>query len=150
VLLLNSKGQESATFELLVVAIMGLAIMLIVLGIADYFSGLRFQASERAFNDSFNSAVNMPNGEIITAPKVYLNEGDKTTASLSKQSSIPAECIQIEAVNLPAFKLEGNERIQILKAVEANVYFRCILSSLYGIRDCEESCLVSFGKEITP
>lgn len=148
---MNSRGQESATFELLVVAIMGLAIMLIVLGIADYFSSLGFQASERALADSLKSAVNAPNSSQIVASDIRLNTGSKTVTSFSKQTSIPAGCFSIDARSSQSLELHGITRIDIKEPVELDIFIRCVLGPDYesdsGL-SCEESCLVSFGKEI--
>jgi len=148
---MNSNGQESATFELLVVAIMGLAIMLIVLGIADYFSNLSFQASERTFIDSLKSAVNSPNSSQIVASEIRLGAGSKTVASFSKQTSIPAGCFSIDARLAQSIELHENTRIDIKEPSEMDIFIRCVLGPDYASDSsllCEESCLVSFGKEI--
>lgn len=147
---MNSKGQESAVFEFLVVAIMGLAILLIVLNIVDYFSGLRFQASWESFKGGLKSAVNSPNGDVIFAKNISLNTGTITTTSLSSMSGIPSDCFEINSASLSAFKLSDDKTsVSISKIVETTVYFRCVLGSEYGSgTSCEESCLVSFGEEI--
>jgi len=147
---MNSKGQESAVFEFLVVAIMGLAILLIVLNIVDYFSSLRFQASWESFKGGLKSAVNSPNGDVIFAKNISLNTGTITVSSLSVMSGIPSECFEINSASLSSFKLSDDETsISISKIVETTVYFRCVLGSEYGTgSNCVETCLASFGEEI--
>lgn len=150
---MNQKGQESAVFEFIVVAIMGLFIMVIVLSIVNYFSDLRIQASEKTFNDAFRSSVNSPNGAVIAAKNIFLQPGAKTSVALSSQASgVPPECIEIDAVPFGSLELSSTgDRVIISKSIEITVYFSCVLGPKYGNgTDCEKSCKVSFGKEITP
>jgi len=130
---------------------MGLAILVIVLGIAGYFSDLGFQASERTFNDSLKSAVNAPNGAPVMAKNLKLDAGDRSTGYFSKQSAIPAGCFSVDALQTLSIVLYGNERVEFKQPLEITVFFRCVLGSGYASASdelCEESCLVSFGKEI--
>lgn len=151
---MNVKGQESATFELLVVAVMGLAILVIVLGISNYFSGLTMQASEKNFNDALKSAVNSPNGTVIVAQGIILSGGSKTSSSLSKQISIPEKCISIQGSLSDSWSVNaGGTAISFSRAIQTNVYFSCVLGSGHASASgdpCEISCLASFGDEITP
>ncbi|MDO8647875.1 MAG: hypothetical protein Q7R70_05695 [Candidatus Diapherotrites archaeon] len=151
---MNVKGQESATFELLVVAVMGLAILVIVLGISNYFSSRTMEASERNFNDALKSAVNSPNGAVIVAEDIILSGGSKTSSSLSKQVSIPENCIRIQGSASDSWSVNaGGTAISISRAIQTNVYFSCALGDghISGSGEaCEISCLASFGEEITP
>ena len=149
--MMNSKGQETATFELLVVAIMALAIMLIVLSISDYFSSLRFQASEKAFNSALKSAVNSPNGAVIIAEGIILHTGKKTTQLFSNEAAgLEPECFSIVGPESNSWQIsEEGKTISILKSVETDVFFQCVLGGDYASTagSCEESCRVSFGED---
>ncbi|HIH21828.1 MAG: hypothetical protein J4478_01110 [Candidatus Diapherotrites archaeon] len=149
---MNIKGQESATFEFLVVAIMGLFIMVIMLSIVNYFTDLRFQASEQRFNDALHSAVSSPNGEAIIAKNIILQPGKISSESLAEKANIPSSCVEIDAIDLVAFKLSpDNTVLSVERSVETTVYLKCVLGPEYGSgTDCEESCIASFGKEFSP
>ncbi len=126
-IVMDSLGQSSDVFRLLVAAILGLAVLLIVLGIITIIEQQKFQLSELRFYDGFGHAVNLPTNEIFREEKLAFKGGDMFAAeSLAMQFKIKEECIKFESPSNSQIKVFSTpHRVEMLNQLQTDVFFRC-------------------------
>ncbi len=122
----DSRAQSSDVFRLLVAAILGLAVLLIVLGIINIIEQQKFQLSELRFYDGFGHAVNLPTNEIFREEKLAFKGGDMFTAeALAMQFKVKEECIAFFSGN-PQIKVQAvPNSVTMANQLQADVFFRC-------------------------
>lgn len=147
---LNEKGQEYAGFQLLIDIVMALAILVIILSVINYFEEQKIIASQRAFLDKMQSAVNAPNQGIIKADNLILPQGVISAEFIAANTPVKAKCVEFTARPDSAFTLASDKTfVKINQKIEADIFLKCIVGSQYGSAvDCSESCLISIGREI--
>ena len=144
---MNRQGQAFSAYKLLIGAIMGLAILTIIMGVIGYFEGLRVEIDRELFEDGFEAAVNSPDGKVIVK-EITLHESTYTSKGLAEKfSGLTKDCIEFDAANWTAFNLaEGKQAIVIKKSVKAKVYYCCTLQGCP--EGCNVCCRISFGRKI--
>jgi hypothetical protein len=151
--MIDDRAQAGAVFRLMVDAIIGLAILAIVVYMLTYFNGLRREISKQQLYEVAGYAVNSPNGKVFMSDKDLLfSEGDGfSSISMSNATSKPADCFTFES-NLSAADVGSGSYVSFRNSVEAKVYAKCWLtgdSCASGAEDCcIQQCLISIGKKL--
>lgn len=130
-LVLNTRGQSSDVFRLLVAAILGLAVLLIVLGIITLVEQQKFQLSELRFYDGFGNAVNLPTNQIFEEEKLAFKSGEMFTAeALAMQFKVKEECIRFKSGN-PQIRVQSSPNSVVMaNQLQTDVFFRCEYSAV--------------------
>ncbi len=158
---MNKQGQAFSAYKLLIGAIMGLAILVIIVATINYFEGQKEDIDWRIITDGFKAAVNSPNGEVLVKKDVTVRAGrNLNSRGFSEIVSIEEECIFFDARDGKGFVLgEDNKSLYAETAVKTNIYYRCALHgldpNLSGIgpscpSTCGQCCIISFGKKPDP
>jgi hypothetical protein len=126
---INARGQTSDVFRLLVAAVLGLAILIIILGIVAVIEEQKFQLSELRFYDGFGHAVNLPTNQVFQEEKLVFKGKQMFTAeSLSLQFKVEKECIQFETNNSRVHIRNPSNSGQIVEMannIQIDVFFQC-------------------------
>ena len=141
---LNQKG-EFGVFRLLIGAVIGLALLLIVLAIVANVENQKYQISAVHFFDGFSSAVNLPNGTPVQQEDLFFKQGEVFTArSLAHQFSFEdSDCIEF-FTDHPGVSVSATQDIaRIEKPVHLDVFFDC-----KNIGSCQPDCRISFDEEL--
>lgn len=155
-MLANQQGQSSDVFRLLIGAIMGLAILAIVLGIVQVVEQQKFTLSQVRFYDGFEAAVNRPFSDFsptafVKQQDLFFKKGDTFTAlGLSKQFKVSKSCIVFFSGNsdVHPFPNQPGTGVQMLSQVQTTVYFRCgYPSGACADPDNPLYCELWFGKQ---
>lgn len=146
----NESGQGFSVFRLLIGAIMGLMILLIILGITNYFEQMRLNLGVQKVNQSFLTAANKHNGTVIKLENVELPAGTEfSSLSFSNGSGVEKNCIRITGMETPDIVYSsiasGGYSVKIGHYAMLSIYFRCETSAT---ADCEVYCTVSLNKKL--
>lgn len=142
--LIDSFGQSSDVFRLLVGAVMGLAILLIVLGIIQVIEQQKFELSQIRFVDGFEAAVNLPANKTVKQEQLLFRQGTTITAyGLAKQFPVDEKCIVFFSGH-SAVLIVSPQKAQMTKPVQTDVFFNCAKNR---VPSCDIDCKVGFGAE---
>ncbi|MFH1664292.1 MAG: hypothetical protein ABH986_05845 [archaeon] len=158
---LNSKGQGFEVFNLLIGAILALAILVIILSIINYLESIEVDSSIQSIHQKLINATQSPDGSVFVSKKVIL---PKDYSFNSKQFSlvlnIPEECISFDfpqAITSMSFPSSGRSAIFFNKRIQTDFFVVCQPESSEPLvfndgsqMDCPVSCnefccLASFG-----
>jgi hypothetical protein len=143
---MDAKGQGTESFRLLIAAIMGLMILLIVLGIIDYFNTKKFEISMERFYGGLGTASQTPNGTLIELNELYFLPTVITRNYLAGRYNLPEECVVLDAKSSSDLVLApSGKSISIKNVVQTNAFFRCTPQEA----GCQIYCIVSLGKRIS-
>ena len=144
--LIENKGQAGAVFQLMVDAIISLAILAIIVYTLTYFNGLRGQISKQQMYEITGYAVNSPTGKVFVSDKdLFFSNGDGFTAkTMESATSKPAECFTFES-NLAGTDVGAGSYLKFTSAVEAKIYAKCWLAA---DPTCIQKCRISVGKPL--
>ena len=147
---MNSNGQAFPVFRLLIGAIIGLAILLIIISIIGYIENWKFDVSKRMVYEGLNVAIETPNKELVIRKNLTLRKGSVfSTRSFSTDSSLDTGCITLQSSNLSVFEHNNIPVTAITMAQNfvTDVYYQCQKNDpAYAL--CDIHCIVSFGKPI--
>lgn len=149
---MNQRGQEGASFRLIIEAIMVLFILVIILGVINQVDAWRWKISEQRLFEGFKNALNSPDGSVIFVKDLVLNEGASYSSSAFANSAtgLSKECVEIYSDNSNAFNVTDNIVIEIKSVIQTNLYFKCVPGASVGREDeCYSFCIVSFGKDFS-
>lgn len=144
--MLNESGQGFSVFRLLISAIMGLMILLIILGVYDYFENLRVNLGSERIVQGFETAVNKHDGTVITVEDAELPAGTEISSlSLAEGTGIKKECILITGqTKTDTFSIVSDNLARINHYANLKVYIKCETN----LEDCEIYCTLSLNKKI--
>jgi hypothetical protein len=151
----EEKAQASDVFRLMVDAIIGLAILGIILSTLTAFGALRQQISVAEVRGLIEGAVQTPTGTIIESKTLSFSDGEGYTAPLFEEwTGIQASCFEFES-NLNSIKIVSGPGGGAFfnSNLDTKVYARCVATGNvceYGDGDCgicEIECLISFGRK---
>ena len=71
ILMMNNNGQGFDVFRLLIGAIIGLAILVIIISIINYVENVKYGVSQREFYNGLVNATHTPNGEVVLRKKGF-------------------------------------------------------------------------------
>jgi len=145
---MNDKGQAFSVFRLLIGAILGLAILVIIISIIGYLDNWKGDISKRNLYEGLDSAVETPNAELVVRKNLTFKKGDSfNTRSFETNSGLEKGCVELMKANLSALELESNS-IMIRQNTLIDVFYKCLKVNYSPPYDnCEIFCIVSFGKE---
>ncbi len=149
---MNSKGQESAGFRLLIEAVLVVFILVIILGVVNQIDQWRWKVSEKQLYEGFTKALNSPDGSVIVQKNLVLKDGASysSRAFAAATAGIEAECIELDAEDSSAFKLAGSGKaITINTLIQTSVYYKCLPGTAVGEASCETYCIISFSKDFS-
>lgn len=150
--ILNEKGQANAVFRLMVDAIIGFAILMIIISALSYFNELRIKTSLSEFNSLVESAVNSPDGKVVESNYlVFSKERGFSASTMESITGVPSSCFQF-TTNLGFVDTGDGSYVDVKQNTETKVYSQCqpatISSYCINPAGCEICCLISFGKKI--
>ena len=149
---LNSSGQGEMVFRLMIGVIMGLAILVTVMSLINFFSQQQVAISEQRLYDGFMIALENPvavdSEDLVVQENVKLEQGTYSAYTFSYYSgTLLPDCVRLMAsANFEPGDSPGT--IEVLVLVETTVYYKCI--SQPNDDDCPICCIVSFAKKIAP
>lgn len=149
---MNSTGQGFESFNVLIAFAMGLAILVIVLGIVFHFENEKCNLSKERFEKALDTALNTPTGETVTEKDICFRGGEQYSAlAFGRRRAMDPGCFELQATNGVTISAESSRLIDIKTNFETNVYYQCFLPSTNPfdscIDDCRACCIVSFGKK---
>ncbi|MDD5148421.1 MAG: hypothetical protein PHH08_03065 [Candidatus ainarchaeum sp.] len=144
----NESGQAFDVFRLLIGAIIGLAILVIIISIIQYLESWKVDVSKKLLADGLYNAVQTPNGEVVVRKDLTLRKGDIfSRGNFAEQSGVKWDCLELLVSNIGAFELRNDSIIEIKQGILTTVYFQCFKKPASN-PDCDPYCLVSFGKAL--
>ena len=148
----NQKGQEFEVFNMLIGAVIALAILFIIIGVVNYFEGLKLEISNARLEQKISSAAQSPNGSIFPAKDLTFKQGYSINArEVALKVNLGEECINFDAARSSAYRLSETERSIIFDStVQTDAYIKCYKLATMGA-DCPKECLfcctIAIGKE---
>ncbi|MBU0635619.1 hypothetical protein KKE06_01185 [Candidatus Micrarchaeota archaeon] len=141
---LNQKG-EFGVFRLLIGAVLGLALLLVVLSIIADVEEQKYRISALHFSDGFSSAINLPNGTPVQQEDLFFKQGEVfTDSALAKKFNFEDETCILFFTDHSGVSVSADQHIaRIIHPVHTDVFFDC-----KNIGACRPHCRVSFGKEL--
>ena len=150
---MNQRGQEGASFRLIIEAVMVLFILVIILGVVTQVDAWRWKISEQRLFEGFKNALNSPDGTVISVKELVLNKGSSysTSAFSGSVTGLSRDCIEIQASNSSAFTVTSKSVVEVNTLIQTNVFFKCLPgdSDLVGRPECHSYCYASFGAEFS-
>ncbi|HLD58319.1 MAG TPA: hypothetical protein VI977_01600 [archaeon] len=141
----DSRGQAFDVYRLLIGALIGIAILVIVVSIINYLETWKFEVSQRQLFEGLDKAVQTPNGEVVIEKNLTLRQGAFFSAEgFVENSGLQPGCVEIRAASLSAFELQGTSFLKMKSNLLVTVYYQCLRNQ----PDCETFCIVSFEKEL--
>ena len=154
---MNQQGQGEDVFRLLIGAVMGLAIMVIIISVINYFAALQQSVSEERLYDGFKIALEnvtkQESPDMKIEKGVRLPESTYTSQGFAAIANFNEECIEFQGTK--SFELIGDstkefggaDAIHVKKFMELDIYYKCFS---YAVNtNCPIYCIVSFGKQVT-
>jgi len=142
--MIDNKAQSGAVFRLLIEAIIGLAILLMIVTSLMYFNSLKVETSKAQFAETVKIAIQTPTGQVISSDELDFVKGTTFSASQFQGSfSVPAECFSFVS-NLTVVTI-SEQTITFNQNANAKTYARCVLNDSYG---CDIGCVISIGKKL--
>ena len=148
---MNQRGQEGASFRLLIDAVLVVLILGIIIGVIGQMDHWRWQVSERRLIEGFYKSTNSPDGSVIMEKGIVLKEGAmySTGTFAASVADVSQECIELDSSDSAAFSLSSDSLVlEVRSLVETNVYYKCVYGKEIGEDECGLYCIVSFGKDL--
>ncbi len=145
---MRSKGYF-AVFRILIGAIIGLAMLVIIVSVINYFRNINVSASYERYVKGFQNALeglgeNEEQG-LIVEKDLLLVKGYYTSSELAEKFKIDPECIELQTHNKSIFKeIKENKSYFLIRDSTMNVFFQCIKTEE---TTCGFKCIVSFGRK---
>jgi hypothetical protein len=154
-LVTENKAQAEAVFRLMIDSVVGLAILLIIVSLINYFNTQVIEQSKNDFVTLVKSSVSASNGSIITS------SGDLTFArgfgvdGLDAQNwtQVNEKCFHfVSSASEGSIKLVGDTKVEFSQTLAIKVYSQCVPDQSCNPYDPENSCCmqctISFGKKL--
>ncbi|MBU2099864.1 hypothetical protein KKG83_05415 [Candidatus Micrarchaeota archaeon] len=156
---LNQKGQEFEVFNVLIGAVLALAILVIIISLINYLEDLKVTSSRQVIEQKLKSAAQSPDGSIFVAKGVILPQD----SSFNSQQfgfilNIEPECIEFDfpqEINSMYYPNSSKNTIGFSKRVQTEFYVLCQKEDIdfsgyngtleCNSENCEFCCLASFG-----
>jgi hypothetical protein len=153
---MNQKGQSFEAYRVLIAAVIAIAVLVIIMGVIQYFDTLRNKVSLDTINASWKSAVDSPNGKIIRVSDLsFTIDTVFSRPQFSKQVNLEPECIAFDAERAAGYYLVDDDpekpHVKVVSNVLGNVFMQCDSENFIGTSDsaaCYAYCLISFGKPV--
>ncbi len=160
--MVNQKGQSFEVFNLLIGAILALAILVIIISIINYLEEIKVDSSLEAIEQKLKNASQSPDGRIFVSNEVVIpKDYSFNSKQVSKILNISEECVEFDFPQNAKWAVYPNspERNLVFfpKRIETNFYVVCqssderLYHSDFSLMQCpadscvEFCCLLSFG-----
>jgi hypothetical protein len=144
-MLFRTKKAQGETFNLIVAAVLGLAILVIIVGIVLYFQNQKFLLSQQRFDATFDRALATPTGDVLVEKNVFFKGGELYSGAIfATGHAIGADCVSVQGGNQSAL-IVTPDYVRIKTPTELDVYYKC--TSTPTDPACGVACVVSFGKK---
>ncbi len=141
---LNESGQAFSVFRLLISAIMGLMILLIILGVSDYFYKLQLNLGYQRVVDGFSTAANKHDGTVIIIEEAELPAGTQIAGlSIARGSGVEPDCISVTGAQSNSITYNSTNIATIEHNTKISVYIKCEI-----LGACNPECLISLNKKL--
>ena len=158
----NQEGQGFEVFDLLIGAILALAILVIIFSIVNYLEGIKVDSSIQAMEQKLKNAAQSPDGSVFVSENIVIpKDFSFNSKAVSRILNINEECVEFDfPQNAKWAEFSGSEKNVIFfpKRIQTEFYVVCqspekerIYHSDYSLMQCPEDscsefcCLVSFG-----
>jgi len=151
----EQRAQAEAVFRLMIDSVVGLAILLIIVGLINYFNAQIIAQSKNDFITVVKSSVSASNGSVITS------SGDLTFArgfgvdGLDAQNwtQISEKCFHfVSSASEGSIKIIDDTKAEFTQTLSIKVYSKCVPDQSCNPYDPENSCCmqctISFGKKL--
>jgi hypothetical protein len=154
----DNSGQAEAVFRLIIDSIVAFGVLLIILSAIGSFQEMAISQSLADLKVVVQSAVNSPDGQIITSSDLTFKKGFAVDVSDTQNwTGLSAECFRFDARE-GSIDLVEESRVEFKQLLTLKVYSMCSVSGANAScdpkviptseADCCFKCLISFGKKI--
>jgi predicted small secreted protein len=160
---LNSRGQGFEVFNLLIGAILALAILVIIISIINYVEQIKVDSSIQAINQKLKSASQSPDGSVFVAENIVVpKDYSFNSKNFSRILNIKEECVEFDFPQQATWIQYSNSQHNIIyfsKRMQTDFYVLCntgninyhnYWNTLNCSPQCEFCCLASFGVNPAP
>ena len=147
---MNARGQSFEAFRVLIAMVIALAILVIILGVINYFDALRQTVSYDTLNSSWKSAYDSPNGKVTRVSGLFFSKDTRfSRTQFAKQVSLDNECITFDADTTLGYAFD-QDAVVVTNSTIGAIYMQCATDNIVGAAgsNCNAYCLISFGKPI--
>jgi len=161
-IVMNQKGQEFEVFNILVGAVLALAILVIIISIITYFEQIKLDSSIQSIQQKLTNAAQSPDGSVFVSKDVIIPaDYSFNSKQFSLILNIDEECIEFDFPHdlTSIYYPNSPERnvIAFNKRIQTNFFVVCqsrndgvLYFSDYSLMQCPASCdefccLASFG-----
>jgi len=136
-------------FRLLIAVIFGLAMLVIIISVINYFHEIQLKGSQERFEKGFKNALaaftSNPQYGKAKEQNLILPPGLYSAGQFAETYKFPSECIEFQAPHGMIIEVSSDKRsVKLNREFTTDVYYQCVLMS---VGDCEIKCYISFGKE---
>jgi len=130
-IVMNQKGQEFEVFNLLIGAILALAILVIIVSIVNYLEDIKIDSSLKAIEQKLSNAAQSPDGSVFVSEEVILpKDFSFNSKQVSRILNIGEECVEFdfpENANWAEYSNGTGEKtlIQFTRRIETKFYVLC-------------------------
>jgi hypothetical protein len=124
----NLRGQAFDVYRLLIGAIIGLAVLAIIVGVIPYFEQLSVNICKKEVQEAMLRASHVPDGSTVAPVRkcVFEAESSLNSKQLSDFINIPVECVSFKASNSSSFNLiSGDKGVYFSNRTEVPVFIKC-------------------------
>ncbi len=152
---MNSRGQAFEAYRFLIAAVIALAVLVIIVGVINYFDQKRQDISFDNLYTGWQSAVSSPDGKVIQVAGLSFKKDTRFgKVQFVKQANLVEDCVQFDANPPAGFQLiNSDQTVEVQNTVQGNVYIQCHTEAPLGFTSnsaCFAYCIISFGKSIVP
>ena len=94
---LNQKGQEFEVFNLLIGAILALAILVIIISIINYLEDIKIDSSMESIEQKLKNASQSPDGSVFVSQEIIIpKDFSFNSKQISRILNINEECVEFD------------------------------------------------------
>jgi hypothetical protein len=150
----EQKGQSGAVFRLMIDAIVGIAILAIILGTLNHFETLQFRASVSEFSSKVSAAANSPDGSVLVSENdLSFKKGTAfTSVNMQELTGYYEDCFEF-TTNRGLIEIkDGGKAAEFLENTNTKLYVKCVttgdVADIDEVDVCEIECTISFGEKL--
>lgn len=152
---IEQRGQAGAVFRLMIDGIIGIAILMIILGVLTHFNALQAKVSIEEFNTKVIAAAQSPDGSVLSSQSALrLSEGVIFSSNgMQDLTGYPASCFSFNS-NRSLIRIKGGGSVaEVVQTTDSKIYVKCsptglIASDPDDVTTCEIECIISFGEKL--
>ena len=155
---MNQRGQEFETFNVLIGAVLALAILVIIISLINYLDDIKITSSKQAIEQKLKSAAQSPDGSVFVAKGVELQENSSfNSVRFGQIMNIEPECIEFDfpqGISSMYYPNSSKNAVGFSRRIQTDFYVLCQKDDIdfhnydtlrCDLDACEFCCLASFG-----